>query len=300
MLFVDFSWFVESCQDCHLYQDVFQYRILGVPIHEMIRPGGATVARIAEDLGHPCSHRFQRWHKTRWWGLLVRGWPNINGITRLCGFERDDGVDTWYDDRAAAIVRAAAKASPGLGDEFFRRACLDQDWCYRRKFTDAIRAKRVAEPDPPVDLVSGINSVPKDSALAAATALKTTDFIVVPDPARRPLTIFDSAPADVHVTCPKCKEPVTVKVFDFLLSNIDWEQHVSAYDAGKIAQMLALPRQTEWYGEDRASHGGGNAVVGVQDCPKCGCRCLVYLSCRLVGRGRYSVTLQGLARLPTR
>jgi len=139
MVFVDFSWFVESCEDCHLYHDVFQYRILGIPVHERIRPGGATIARVAEDLGHPCPHRFQRWHKVRWRGLFYPRWPNIQGITRLSGHEREDGVGTWYDDRAAAIVRAAGRASPGLGDEFFRRACLDQDWCYLWKFMDAIR-----------------------------------------------------------------------------------------------------------------------------------------------------------------
>ena len=300
MLFVDFSWFVEGCQDCFLYQDVFQYRVFGIPVYEWTRPADATFARVAEDLGHPCPHRFERWHKTRWWGLIYRRWPNINGITRIGGGEREDGVATWYDDRAAAIVQAAGRASPGLGEEFFRRACLDQDWCYLCKFMDAIREKRLAEPDPPADLILVANSIPRDPALAAAAALRTADLAVAPDPAREPLAeygMFDD-PADLQLPCPKCKEPVTVEFHGFLKSNSDWERHVSRQEAERIAQVLALPRQTAWYAGAWASHGGGNAVIGVQDCPRCGCRCLIYLSYRLVSRERYSATLQGLARLP--
>lgn len=301
MLFVDLSLFVESCPDCHLYHDVLQFRVLGIPVHEIIRPADATFARVAEDLGHPCPHRFQRWHKVRLWGLVYARWPNINGITRLTGGdEREDGVDTWYDDRAAAIVRAAGKSTAGLGDEFFRRACLDKDWCYLWKFMDAVRAKRVVAPNPSADLVSDLDSISRDSVLAAATALTTADLVVVPDPQRQPSTeegMFGES-ADIHFACPQCNGPMMVTSYEFLRVNYNWQQHVSLREEQEIAQILELPRRAQWYGEDWTSHDDGNAVIGVQTCEKCGSRCFLYVSYRLVGRGRYSVTLQGLARLP--
>ena len=70
MVAVDWSWFVEGCEDCWLSRDILQVRVYRMPIYETISEYGALY-RIANDLGVPCLHEHsRRWHKYRYWGLI--------------------------------------------------------------------------------------------------------------------------------------------------------------------------------------------------------------------------------------
>ncbi len=137
MMAVDRSWIREVCVDCDLDRDVGQYRVFRIPIYErVLHQYNTEYCRIAEDLGMPCSHRFQRWQMTRWWGLFYPARPSFCGTLRLSG-----GPD-FYDEDMAKIVRAKARASPGLAEEFHRKAILERDSAYRRAFLqDLIRLK---------------------------------------------------------------------------------------------------------------------------------------------------------------
>lgn len=126
---VDKSWFVEGCEDCNFNRDVVQYRIFGIPIHEIVREYHPVYARVGRDLGAPCPHQHHfRWHKHRWWGLWYCAWPCINGTYYL------SADDTWYSAELIAKVKAKATIDPKLAEEFRQRVVYDHDWDYWNRF----------------------------------------------------------------------------------------------------------------------------------------------------------------------
>jgi hypothetical protein len=132
MVAVDRSRVREICPDCYLDRDICQWRLFRIPLHEkIICEYHTTFSHIASDLGVPCSHRFHRAYLTRCWGLFFPAHPCFNGILRLVGEE-------WYDDNAAAIVRAKQHASPGLAEEFHRRVFIEHDHEYGRQFCEEV------------------------------------------------------------------------------------------------------------------------------------------------------------------
>jgi len=141
---VDGSWFVEECPDCLYGRDIYQIRVFTIPIYERTEVYNSVIQKIASDLGVPCSHpNLVRWHKHRYWGLLICACPCINGIDRL------SGGDEWYDDKAEAIVKDLAKANPSLPNEFAQRVLKNHDWEYFKAFGQKVRALREGKPVPP-------------------------------------------------------------------------------------------------------------------------------------------------------
>ncbi len=142
MVAVDWSWFVERCDDCWLDRDILQIRVYRVPVAETTREYG-VLHLVARDLGVPCSHNHVvRWHKYRFWGLIYPAWPCISGTLRLSG-------EDWYDDAITEIVRAKAKESPGLAEEFRRRVLVDHDRQYLFAFLAELRKSRMKETSHP-------------------------------------------------------------------------------------------------------------------------------------------------------
>jgi hypothetical protein len=112
MLGVDRSWFVERCPDCDHYEDVIELRIFTIPVHRERSIDEGMKERVAIDLGVPCIHpHLDRWHKHRYWGLLVCAAPCINGVIRIVG-------DDWYDKAAAAKARRLAASDPSISARF--------------------------------------------------------------------------------------------------------------------------------------------------------------------------------------
>jgi hypothetical protein len=132
---VDGSLFVEECPDCMYGRDVFQIRVFTIPIYQHADVYNSLLQQIAADLDVPCSHsHLNRWHKHRYWGLLICAYPCINGTERLVG------GDEWYDEKARAVVKDLAKANPSLKDEFADKVLKGHDWSYYSAFCERVQA----------------------------------------------------------------------------------------------------------------------------------------------------------------
>lgn len=131
-LFVDFSWFVEECPECHWVADVFEYRICGHSTSTSERVlGESWTYFVTVDLGVPCTHpRKTRWHKHRYWGLCYCAAPCINGLHGLSG-----------DDYSVVSprVRAWRGLDPELGHRF-REALVRGDDAFRQEFFRRLHA----------------------------------------------------------------------------------------------------------------------------------------------------------------
>ena len=124
-LTVDFSWFVETCPECGFGRDIVQYRVLTMPVYQRTKDYDSLLSKIASDIGAECTHpQIERWHKQRYWGLLICACPCINGITRLTG------GDASYDKKARSLVRDRVKNNPSLQAEIAERVLKNRDWVY--------------------------------------------------------------------------------------------------------------------------------------------------------------------------
>jgi len=134
---VDSSWFVEGCPDCMFGRDIYQIRVLTIPIYQRSADYDTLLSKVAADVGAECKHpMLTRWHKHRYWGLIVCACPCINGTLRL------SGGDEWYDDKARSIVREMAKTNPALRDEIAERVLKQHDWPYWKDFLGRVKALR--------------------------------------------------------------------------------------------------------------------------------------------------------------
>jgi hypothetical protein len=85
-LAVDWSWFIEDCPDCLSSRDIGAYRVFGIPVSTAIDEDRTVFDLALADLGVPCTHQHaERWHKHRFWGLVICRCPCINGIVGLTG-----------------------------------------------------------------------------------------------------------------------------------------------------------------------------------------------------------------------
>jgi hypothetical protein len=131
---VDRSVFYEYCRGCGIHHYMIEYRFLGVTLiaskhdehHDLL-------ARIARDLGKPCTHDYDRKHLVRLWGFLFPGRP-CTGITCCLG----GGEDT-YDVRLRPRVLEKAKQQPEFAEEFHRRVLQDKDYDYLVEFLAELR-----------------------------------------------------------------------------------------------------------------------------------------------------------------
>jgi hypothetical protein len=132
-LAVDFSWFEEICPACLESRTVLQYRVCGRAVHEDLQVRPSVIQRASVDLGVPCSHpAVERWHKHRWWGLVVCRCPCINGTVGLVG------DPTWYDRNAASKLKALRVVRPELSAEFQQRVLVDHDREFWRALLEEI------------------------------------------------------------------------------------------------------------------------------------------------------------------
>ncbi len=123
-LAVDWSWFVVDCPDCCRFEDLSQYRVLGIPVYTQVYAQPSNIERILNDLGAPCDHiNCRPWHKYRFWGLVLPACPFINGTI----LSEDD--PSGYTVEMAARVRHVCDENPRLRAEL--RALLVKKHDYR-------------------------------------------------------------------------------------------------------------------------------------------------------------------------
>jgi hypothetical protein len=123
MVAVDVSWFSSGCKHCFHEWDVMEVRVFHQPLWSRREPEHYPLFKmVAEDLGAPCPHDYERFHWIRMWGLVWPGPPFFNGTRGLS----TKNAKPWYDDDARARVRSLAADEPELGKEF-QRALLDHN-----------------------------------------------------------------------------------------------------------------------------------------------------------------------------
>ena len=125
---VDYSLFREGCPNCHSHYFVAEYRVFRQPVWSWKGEDHCPTLRlIGEDLGAPCQHQYERWHKWRVWGLFIPGAPFHNGICCLAGGE-------WYVTADRDRMRQMGKENPKLGPEFREQVFVQQNWAYSKQF----------------------------------------------------------------------------------------------------------------------------------------------------------------------
>jgi hypothetical protein len=127
MAAVDLSYFHEGCGHCGSHWRRGEIRLLHQPCWSWKERDHFSMWKlIAEDLGSPCPHDYQRTHLMRFWGLWWPGSPFINGTCCL--------AVPRYDEAARERVRELAASDPDLGKEFQQRGLLDHDRDFLRGF----------------------------------------------------------------------------------------------------------------------------------------------------------------------
>jgi hypothetical protein len=122
-LAVDWSWFVEDCPDCMTSRDIGVYRVFGIPISTTTDYYRTVFDLTLADLGVPCTHKdADRWHKHRWWGLVVCRCPCINGIDGLIG---NDEIPQRV---ISATMQELARGDPTFAVTLHDRVVDDHDY----------------------------------------------------------------------------------------------------------------------------------------------------------------------------
>jgi hypothetical protein len=124
---VEKSAYVDQCLDCDYLGYVLQYKVVGVVVSEKTYHNSQSlIDQVASCLGVSCSHpHVERWHKNRFWGLLICGWPCINGTLNLVGDQSPEFVETLRQ-----ALRRLERQNPNLAAEFKERMLEKHDLVY--------------------------------------------------------------------------------------------------------------------------------------------------------------------------
>lgn len=133
---VDVSTFYSGCEHCGHHWRTCEFRILGYALwKKQYGEHQCEIKEIAEDLGAPCPHKYQRMHLVRLWGVVYYIHPRTSVMCCLA-------VEPWYDDEMRQRVRSLTRENPELGEEFRRRGLLNNDYTYLNMFVRQLRDGR--------------------------------------------------------------------------------------------------------------------------------------------------------------
>jgi hypothetical protein len=134
---VEESVYVDSCPDCFYVAYVVQYKVVGVVVSEKTYTNSQSLMeQAASCLGVPCSHpHVDRWQKCRYWGLLLCGWPYLNGTLNLVGDQSPEFVEAL-----GHALRRLEKQNPNLAAEFKERVLEKHDLVYWRQLMQLVQA----------------------------------------------------------------------------------------------------------------------------------------------------------------
>ncbi|MHC4721366.1 MAG: hypothetical protein ACYS6I_01520 [Planctomycetota bacterium] len=140
-LAVDASLFIETCRDCFFYREDLQFRLFTFPIFKKEFVQLSSIIMVARDLGVACEHpNLKRWHKTRMWGLIFRGFPCINGTTVIAWDSKS--YDKGVTDRLNSLV----ESDPQLPQEFQQRVLIERDMEYWHSLRNKVFPQKSDEP----------------------------------------------------------------------------------------------------------------------------------------------------------
>ena len=134
---VEESEYVDNCPDCKYLAIVGQYKIFGVVVSEKTYHNSQSlVEQVASCLNVKCSHpHVERWHKNRFWGLLICRCPCINGTLNLVGDQSPEFVEVL-----GQALRRQEKQNPNLSAEFKERVLEKHDMVYWRQLMQIVDA----------------------------------------------------------------------------------------------------------------------------------------------------------------
>lgn len=129
---VDYSRFQDRCVHCNSHWDVEEVRIFHQPVWSRTgKDHQPTLRLIAEDLGAPCLHDYQRWQYQRAWGFVLPGPPWVCGTCCISGGD-------WYVGEDRDYVRSLGARDPKVGEEF-QSALLKHDYQTVRRLVSEVR-----------------------------------------------------------------------------------------------------------------------------------------------------------------
>ena len=104
---IDYVTYRNGCIHCWSHTIHGDLRIFHQPIWSWQDPDHLPEFRlIAEDLGAPCPHEYERWERLRMWGLIYPGTSRMG----ICCLTDGD----WYEGSIRDRVRAMGEKDRGL------------------------------------------------------------------------------------------------------------------------------------------------------------------------------------------
>ena len=116
---VDRSTSYRYCTICDMYSYRTKISLFGYQISSYDDFGNNLLARVAEDLGRPCSHVFREATLRHRFGFLYQV-DLHQGILRLAD-------ERQYDEELRRKVASALRSDPNFGEIFYERALIKHD-----------------------------------------------------------------------------------------------------------------------------------------------------------------------------
>ena len=131
---VDRSYGCEWCDHCTEHRFVDEYRVCGIPVWTLRGKNHVDcVSRLRTDLGISCSHRYQREHLERAWGLVYLARPRI-AVT--CCLDTSD----YYSEQVSLRVRQFAVDNPEAARCLYDRVFKHEDYDAMHAFIATMKA----------------------------------------------------------------------------------------------------------------------------------------------------------------
>ena len=143
-LVVDLSQFVEECDDCFYSKDIFEFRILTLPIYRIEREYESPIAYTAKKLGVACLHNnINRWHRQRRWGMLICFRPCHTSVYRLSSSD-DKNYELLIDEN----IQEYLNKHPDLPREFKQRVLFEHNIEYWEQLKNKLFLQKPTNSEP--------------------------------------------------------------------------------------------------------------------------------------------------------
>ena len=137
---VDRRCILEACPDCTSDRDIVQYRVFRATVlSRNVASHVSPESTVATALGRPCPHKGRKVVCTNTFRGLVCPAGPVTGITPGLA------VGRWFDDAAARALKAWARTSPKLADEYYQKVIVEHDSEYIRWFFKELGARAARE-----------------------------------------------------------------------------------------------------------------------------------------------------------
>jgi hypothetical protein len=135
---LDYSVHVDWCERCGEHTYVGSLRVYHIPVTPLQKSTHTNfTCEVANELGVPCKHEYERELRYRFWGF-VYPYPAVGGICCL-----SSGGPTYAELRP--YVHQMVREDPAMPAEFHRKAFVERDSAYVKKFYTELNARWMAD-----------------------------------------------------------------------------------------------------------------------------------------------------------